>query len=111
MITDKLTEGRSVWWVPIYHPSRGSTVTVVKVGRVWATLSNGHRANVKNGVVDGGGDTAPAELFDSEESWRAEVEVKRAFRILRNCLPYTPPPGVTVDDIAAAAKLLGAYRE
>ncbi len=103
-----LKPGQKLWFVRttfrIAGFDGGREVTVEKVGRLWATLSNHERVDA-NLRVDGG--LAVCHL--SQEHYRADLEVKAAWRSAWERLSrfsFSPPPGVTPDDIAAALKAL-----
>lgn len=105
-----LTVGQKLWWVPRHKAGRhGSEVSVVKVARVWAYLSNNYRCDRETLVVDGGGYSAPADLYLSKALFDGKVERESALRKLRGALdewPRTIADDVTVADIEAAGRLL-----
>lgn len=102
-----LEKGQKLWWVPANNKP-GVEVTVLKVGRKWAHLDNGHRIFVSTLVADGGEFSAPGSCYASQEAYRGLVERAVAWTRLRVDMQFsTPQDGVSIDDIAAARKLLG----
>lgn len=82
------------------------TVVVEKIGRTWATLNNGHRADKATGNLDAGGLNPPGVLYESEQSYRATMDANKAHRSFRDEIGYRPRDGVTAEDIRKAAELL-----
>jgi len=102
-----LKSGQTLWWVPA-NGKRCGEVTVTKVGRKWATLDNGHRISLDTLVADGGERSTPGHCYYSEETYRGLVARAVEWTRLRADMQFSPPPdSVSIDDIAAARKLLG----
>jgi hypothetical protein len=99
--------GQKLWWVPA-NGKPGSEVTVLKVGRKWAPLDNGHRISVDTLVADGGELSTPGNCYHSQETYRGLVARAVEWTRLRADMQFsTPPDSVSIDDIAEARKLLG----
>lgn len=79
---------------------------MAKVGRTWATLSNGYRVDVRSWEADGGDYGPPGHCYASIEAYEAEVAQARAWSSFRKDVPLRPPAGVSAADIEAARKLL-----
>jgi hypothetical protein len=110
----RLKPGDKVWFVPWRrHHGNARELTVMKVGRKWATLMEGRwewRANAATWVMDSGDNKAPGVLYASEAEWRVKIEAEGAWRSLREFMRdrNNPPPGLAVEDIRAIQrKLLG----
>lgn len=82
-------------------------VAVVKVGRVWMTLSNGKRADVKTLVVDGGKYSSPGRCWLNKEERESELAARKAWQSLKARMGHAAPEGVSAESIERAAKLLG----
>lgn len=106
-----LTVGKKLWWVP-KEPTRRPcrNVEVLKVGRKWATLSNGHRIAIDSFIADGGKYSSPGRCYESKEQYTSIRRLNMAWEKFTHILylQRTVPDGVTIDDIEAAKKLLRA---
>lgn len=100
-----LKQGQTLWYVSERWSgarSDGCEVTVVKVGRIWATLKSGERINKDTlCMADWGG-----YCYLSREHYEEQRRVKDAWHRLQARMT-TPPPGVTEANIIKAAELLG----
>lgn len=105
MTRKPLHEGQEVYFVSNLY-GRTSTPTVVKAGRRWATLSNGHRADKETWLVDGGEYASPGTLWPDAKAHEAWVKVVSEYQKFRINVSGYPKDGVTLDDISAARKLL-----
>lgn len=102
-----LAPGMTLFYVPSSRYGQPREVTVERIGRKWAYLAgrNG-RVDMETLAVDGGQYSSPAQCYGSREEWEAETERGKTWTTLRRAMPYSPPPGVSVADIRAAAHLL-----
>lgn len=82
-------------------------VTVTRVGRKWAEIGGRLRIDVSTWEADGGDFMPPGQCYASKDEYDAEVRLANAWLLLRNNMPTRPTGGVTIDDIAKAAALLG----
>ena len=84
-------------------------VTVEKVGRKWATISNHQRIGVDDLVADGGQYSSPGRCYLSRVEYEAETRAEAAWRSLCKAIDqgWNPPQGVGAAEIEAAAKMLG----
>lgn len=100
--------GQTLFFAPYsnhtYSPK--GEVTITKVGRKWATLSNNCRIDLETLVADGGEYTPPGRCYLSQAEYEAEAAANNEWIKFRQGLPYARPQGVTAEDIAAARKLL-----
>jgi hypothetical protein len=102
-----LKPGQKLWFVQTSYraldPDAGTEVTVEKVGRIWATLSNRDRVDARL-RVDGG----YAQCYLSRAHFQAHLLVVAAWTEVQVKLSrcHLPPPGVTVGDIATALQVL-----
>ncbi len=102
-----LTVGQTLYWVPYSHRGQHSFVSVEKIGRKWAHLSNHNRIELETLRADSGDHSCPGQCWLSKEAHDAEKSRADAWHELLRKLRYmAPPAGVTTDDIAAARKLL-----
>ena len=102
-------KGETLWWVGRFNNMDRQAVFVVKVGRKWATLSNGHRIDLNTMVADGGDCSPPGICYESKEVYDQEIAVNAAWsalgRIIRD---YTgKPKDLTLEKIAQAREILG----
>lgn len=91
-----------------YHgPARD--VTVTKIGRKWASLDNGYRISLESLYADGGQYASPGRCWPNREAYEAALYRAHKWSALRKWLDhkYSPPEGVTVEQMQQAAKLLG----
>lgn len=100
----KYAIGQTLYWVPGHHRAPYS-VTITTIGRVWMTLSNHEKVTIAGLTV--GGDFRSGTCYPSEQVYRDTVLVAKAWRNLRNGMGYVPAPGVTLEQIHEAAKILG----
>lgn len=92
--------------------SQNYQVTVVKVGRKWARLSNGYRFDLGSEDwrnVDGGNLVSPGRLWDSEAHYREILEVKKIIEAIKEQFPCFSKrfEKVSLENARQAAKLLG----
>lgn len=110
----KLVVNQKLWFVGCgNYAKRQGFVTVNSVGRKWAEISGKIRGriDVNTLVVDGQGYGALGQCYSSKEDWLTEARPAHAWRSLVRNLPESCPPGVTLETIEAAAKLLGVELE
>ncbi len=99
--------GNSLWWVSNYNAKTQEAVTVTKVGRKWATLSNRHRINVDTMAVDGGEYVPPGRCYSSRAAYEQEAMASAAWDALRRDIQDAKRPDhVTMDKIFLARALL-----
>ena len=104
------TEGQKLWLVPSHrYMGEPREVTIVKVGRKWLTLNNGHRAAVDGLALDGGEYMSPGVCYLSREAWEIEKALNESCSQLRRDvdMAHRVPDGLTVQSIHDARKLLG----
>ena len=92
--------------------SRNCEVTVIKVGRKWARLSNGYRFDLRSKDwrdVDGGNLISPGRLWDSGALYRETLEVKKIIEEIKEQFPCFSKrfERVSLENARQAAKLLG----
>ena len=105
-----LAVGQELWFV---HRERRSgvphAVTVTKVGRKWASISEwGIRIDIETMVADGGGLSSPGRCWLSREAWEQEEERQKAWGRLREFFNrrWSAPDGISIDAIRQATALL-----
>lgn len=101
--------GQELFWVGSQRHSPNGIVTVTKVGRKWATLSNDHRIDLETHRADGGGYQSPGRTYPSEAAYVAEQITK--LNKLKERMGWTAPKGVKIQDVYEAARLLGLPME
>lgn len=102
----------AVFFLVWSSPRRGkdSLVTVTKVGRRWATLSNGYRLDLtsKNWrSLYGGGYSSPGRLWDSESQFLEYIEVRRIILKIHSQPLFGQVQTVSLANAREAARLLG----
>lgn len=108
-----LTVGQELFFVN--HQTRSAItqiVSVVKIGRKWADLSNRHRIDMVTFRADGGGYNSPGTAYLSEQIYRDKVALSRAWQSLTQKISgmYSIPTGMTIEKIDQIADLLGIDR-
>lgn len=109
----KLTVGQQLWWVPARYRTgeQPCYVTVEKVGRKWAQLSNQYRIDVTTLEPDSKGYSSPGECYLQREEYESKVAISYAWGRLRKFMESRiwsgAPDGVTLENIEAAGNLLG----
>ena len=102
--------GTKLWYVRTDGTKfdHGQEVTVVKVGRVWATLDTGKRISLTTLLADGGDYSSPGRCYTSKEEHDLIRETAIQWKFFRNKIRdfYSAPAGITPDDIDKATKLL-----
>lgn len=103
-----LTVGQNLWWVPQNgrHSSPGN-VTVVRVARKYAYLDNGYRIYNDSLMADGGQYSAPGYCYLSQEAYEHTQALNSAWSDLQRDVRYMREPGVTLEQIKEARRLLG----
>lgn len=103
----KLEVGQELFWVGAGRHSLNLTVTVTKVGRKWATLSNFRRVSIETFVADGGQYSPPGKAYSSKATYDAELKRETVIRCFANRVNHWTLRDVSIDNLTAAAKLLG----
>lgn len=103
-----LVEGQKLWLV--YNDRRygqSREVVVSKVGRKWADIGLRNRINVDTLIIDG--DPSPGRCYPDRDAYEQSAYRARLWDMLRDRVSrqYRAPSDLTMDDILAAAKLLG----
>jgi hypothetical protein len=107
-MSEKLKVGQKLWWVGNYRNRTGVEVTVTKVGRVWAELSNRERISIKTLQADEKGYSSPGSCYLSSDEHKRIIERQKAWDLFRKNIHYRHiPDHVTVEDITEAARLIG----
>lgn len=104
-----LREGQTVWCQSHARYVASEYTEVKSVGRLWAVLGNGHRANRYTGVVDGGkGYISPATVYRSKEDFEREEALYESWRKLKADLYHLCDlkDGVTRRDLLKVRRLL-----
>lgn len=105
----KLQVGQKLWYVSIRHGESHEAV-VTKVGRKWATIGEGWRAQLIDLVTmqaDGKGYSSPGRCYLSREAHEMERARSDTWSRFVNVVKYKNcPAGVTTDDIKQAMQLL-----
>ena len=100
--------GDKLWWVGSDNRRTQREVTVEKVGRVWLTLSNGHRVDKVTLKADAGGFVSPGTCWLRKEAYEHCVRLELAWGSLQRKVreTWSIPDDVTLEDIKAAAMYL-----
>lgn len=95
--------GDKLWYQPDGRTSTeklGSEMTITGIGRVWVTMSRGHRfkKDDERMAVDGGQYSSPGRFFLSQDHYRADRDLDRAWDWFRRQVGYgfTRPDGLTL---------------
>jgi hypothetical protein len=102
--------GQRLYFEPCRFSNRkeaGALVTITKVGRKWLQLSNGFRVDAQTLIADGGKYSSPGTCYKDRAAREAVVAAEAAWSSLRHRMGCTVPKGVSAQDIAHAARLLG----
>ena len=82
---------------------------ITKVGRRWITIGEGYTAtrfDADTMWIDGKGYSSPGKIYPSESEYLAQTETRKAWDALRLGMPYTPPAGITLEQIASVRALV-----
>ena len=109
----ELAAGQCLWFVPNGRHSSPAYVTVEKIGRKWAQISNGYRIGVETWMADGGQYMSPGSCWESEEAWKSEAERRNAWAQFRDVVDrsYSAPDSLTRQQIEELTRLLTADKE
>ncbi len=106
MTRKPLHEGQEVYFVSSRHHSKPVTITVLKVGRKWATLSNQYRADKDTWQIDSGGFGNRGTLWPDAEEYDIQTKVTKEYQRLPRDIGWGPKNGVSLEDIKSVRKLL-----
>lgn len=107
MAANRIFEGQSLWWVGSDNAKTQRAVTITKIGRKWATLSNGHRIDIESMAVDGGGYNPPGECYESQQAYEQAIALIVAWqKLTRDLSGMRCPAHMTIEKIAQARALL-----
>ena len=101
----KLQVGQALWYVPDRHGDQ-QEVKVTAIGRKWASLDNGWRANKETLALDGGDYSPNASLWHSEAEYKTRMLVDESLRQLRTQIAYSRSDEITLEDIAQVRALM-----
>lgn len=102
-----ITKGKSLWWVASDNAKTQCAVTVTKVGRKWATLSNGCRIDIGTLVADGGQYMSPGMCYDSQQAYEQAIALIVEWqKLTRDLSGMRCPEHMTIEKIARARALL-----
>lgn len=97
--------GQTLWYVPRWN-GNSREVTIQKVGRVWLTLSNGERCDMK--LMVNGNQSPNGRVYLSREAYEAEQALRKAWSAFAMLVRgHRQPDGVTIEKIKQASALLG----
>jgi hypothetical protein len=106
-----LEVGDVLWFVPWFGVGEPREVTVTKVGPLYADCGQdlpGYRVRIAGHGVVAKGHGIVGHCHDSQAEYEAMISADRAWSALNTHLDTASrPASVTLDDINAAAKLLG----
>jgi hypothetical protein len=90
------------------HQKYGSSedVTVLKVGRKWATLDNQTRIALEDWIADGGEYSSPGRCYPSKQEYDDECELLDKWEaFVKKLNGRNPPDGMTLVKIAQLTEL------
>lgn len=104
-----LIVGQKLWWVPAQkHYPEAQEVTVVKIGRKWATIDlRNYRINIHTLRADGGDYLSPGHCYLDRATYEDERDREALYSSIRQRLGGRCPAGVSLDDLRQAERLLG----
>jgi hypothetical protein len=105
----KLTVGQKLWWVG-RHRERSYEVTVVTVGRKWATIDTGrpnYRIDLETLIADGGKYSSPGMCYLSKKHWEVEFRQRNAWYAFSRRVAGSRADYFTLAQIEKAAEVLG----
>ena len=100
--------GQTFWWVSSNNSRTQGEVSIVKVGRVWLTLSNGNRVDKKTMETYSGEYVSPGSCWPSKEHFEEHLRFSRMWNSFRSAVSntWTIPKNVTLEHIKEAASLI-----
>lgn len=104
-----LTVGQELWYVPGNGRRRDpGSVTVQKIGRVWAEISREGRISLETLWVDGGNYTSLGRCYLSKELHDAEILREQAWGMVYALMrhQYAAPKHLTTEEIRAIFGML-----
>lgn len=103
-----LYAGQDLWVGPAFHVrcKNGYPVRISRVGRKWAELEKGGRANIITLEIDGKGYSSPGRLYKSEQEWIDVREKDSLWSSFKRNLPSNVP-AVTTETLRNIAETLG----
>lgn len=104
----KFQVGQVLWYAPYDRRNRPSVIVVSSVGRKWVKFNrDSRRFDASTMEVDGGQYSSPGKIWMSREDYEADSRIQGEWGYLgRDVYFGKPAPGLTLDDIAQARKLL-----
>jgi hypothetical protein len=97
----------------VVHTNRsmaiGSTITIAKVARKWATLSNGERFDISTWVLDPGNYNNFGNVYQTEQDYIEEQAINMCWMLFRRKISDNNKHSdiVTIERIKQAAEILG----
>lgn len=111
----KLTVGQKLWWVPVntwtvLHGNEGREVTVIKVGRRWATVTHGashFRIDFDGLREERANYGLSGRCYLNSTEYKEKLAVDHEWRWLRHMIPGSAPAHITFDAIQLIASVIG----
>ena len=101
-----LFKGKKLFWVANNNARIQADVTVLSIGRKWASLSNRERIDIKTLEADGRGYSSPGKCYESREAYELSIETQKAWSKLYNGLTWALPSGMTLEKINEIRSIL-----
>lgn len=111
--THNLKVGQKLFYVVSVNRSRNGSneiwLSVIKVGRKWATLSGyNQRIDLETLEMDGGDYSSPGRCYLSEGEYWSQRELKKCWSTLTNAIHHrTVPDGIDTETIREFAAKCG----
>ena len=111
MSKPRIAVGDKLWFVPGQRRGEAREVTVLKVGRVWAYLSDMTVSDVRMDIhsfeMDGHGYSSPGKCYASRDEYKRIIGVSTLWNaFIRRVQRPGRPEDITEADIRAAAAIL-----
>lgn len=106
---DKLEVGQELYYVPANRRyATPQVVTVEKIGRKWAQLSNRERIDIATRRADGGDYSSPGTCWSSKEEYELAVYTQKLWQAFTDGVKakYCAPETIGVSEILQAAAVL-----
>lgn len=107
-MASKIKVGDTLWYVKRRNGYNDECeVTVIKVGRKWATISTNERMDLESMSVEAPYYAGHTQCYTTKQDYANEQEAKEKWEIIRGKIEFTYSPALSLASVNKIMELLG----